>query len=626
VNKEQAPEENMTLREKAENLNISPHTLRNWQKRNKGTVLDRKDLARRANKLNSSQLSIPVELLVNPENRTLLNEIREHLLSLPLSPEGRILFFSIYFLHFLKLLRFSRLPQSGTSLAQRVRESETADIMRGELETRLNSLSPEEQNIPLAPGGGFRTFFKGPLKKEADLPGLLYQSLRKEGFRSRQGAWFTPLSVIDSMLRPFIRSRENLFDPCCGSGLYLCRFAEKKGTPLSVRGVDKDPFSVFLTRLNLFCRFPGWTDFEAIREGDSLKDSSWNLGSQDIVVTNPPWGAHLSPGEKREIKRLYPEIKSWESASLFLLRCIQELPEGGQASFLLPESLFYVQTHQDIREFLLNKAPPVRLVDRGRLFKGVYTPALSCDFIKGGIHRKVSVKLIDCHHEKQSLVRYRKNPGKIINYYCREKSLKVFRKIQSAPTQQLPEDCRWLLGVVSGDNKRFVHSKPSAGSVPLLTGKEIRPFYHATVCRYLKIDDGPLQQNLPMREYAVPKLVYRFIGYTPLFSLDREGLVTLNSANSLIPPPGMAPEELVFWYNSALFRFIWFNQFRSVKMLRRHLEQIPIPLWENHQKMIIHSLVKKAENRQDVRSVMDEMIFRHFNLTDEEISIVFSQV
>jgi len=616
----------MTLLEKAEDLNISTHTLRNWQKRNKLTEISRGDLVRRANKLNSSLLSIPAELLGSPENRPLLTGIRQALLDQPLSPEGRILLFSLSYLRFLNLLSFETEPESGASLSRRIGLAQTANVMKEELLLRLNSLNPGEQKSALILRADFQSLFKKSLKKEEDLPGLLYQSLRKEGNRSRQGAWFTPLPVIDAMLRPYLRRSSRLFDPCCGSGLFLCRFAEKKGSADTVRGTDKDPFSVFLTRLNLYCRFPLWRNFTAITEGDSLKDGSWHLGPGELVATNPPWGAHLGKKEKNEMLRRYPGLTSGESASLFIMRCIRELPPGGEASFLLPESLFYVQAHQDIREQLLKLAPPVRITDRGRLFKGVYTAAVGCDFIKDGRHRKVTVENDGGGREKHSLSRYRNNPGRIINYHCGESSLQVIRKVGGSGSCRLPENCRWLLGVVSGDNRRFIDDSPGPGKHPLLTGKEILPFAPAPVRRYLRTDDGPLQQNLPLSEYGVPKLVYRFIGYTPLFAIDREGLITLNSANSLIPPEGWELEELALWYNSALFRFLWFNQYRSVKMLRHHLEHIPLPRWEKKEKSAVRSLVKMAENRQDVRSVMDEMIFRHFNLTEEEIRIVFSRV
>jgi hypothetical protein len=616
----------MTLQEKAEDLDISTHTLKNWQKRNKGISIDPGDLVRRANKLNSSELCLPTELLALKENRPALLEIREILLAQSLSPEGSILLFSLYYLQFLRLLNFTRKPGFSDSLSTRVHLIETSSSMEKELKMRLSLLSDTERISPLCVGSDIEKQLSKRIKKEPDLPGLLYQSLRKEGFRSRQGAWFTPVHIIDSMIRPYVRKKETLLDPCCGSGLFLCRFAEMKGSADHVRGIDRDPFSVFLTRLNLFCRFPDWEDFHKIQEGDSLKISTWGLSPHDFIATNPPWGAHMDRLKKKEMQCLYPEIVSGETASLFLFRTIMELPEGGVASLLLPESLFYVQAHQDIRTCLLNMAPPVKIMDRGRLFKGVYTSALSCDFIKKGNHKKVTVLRDGESQEKQNIQRYKKNQGQCINFHCPERSHQIIMKIKGERTQELSSQCRWLLGVVSGDNKRFVVNSPVKGTIPLLTGKDLMPFWHKPVCSYLKIDDGPLQQNLPLEMYNEAKLIYRFIGYKPVFSLDRTGLVTLNSANALIPPQEIALEELAFWYNSSLFRYIWLNQFRSVKMLRYHLEELPIPLWNDLEKKEVLHLVNMAENRQDVRSAMDEMIYKHFNLTEEEISIVCSQI
>ncbi|WP_298007832.1 N-6 DNA methylase [Oceanispirochaeta sp.] len=621
----------MTLREKADNLNISPHTLRNWQKRKEASDTASRNLVSRANKLNSFRLTLAVELLHKKENKGALQDIRDILLSQPLQMEGRILLFALYYLNSKKLLSFPTKPSSRDCLAMRINQAVCAPVMQKELTMRLNQLSENEQRSPLSLPESFSRCFHKNLLKETDLPGLIYQSIQNEGARSRRGAWFTPVNIIDSMINPYKNRKKGLFDPCCGSGLFLCRFAEMKGSADCVRGMDMDPLSVFLTRLNLFTRFPLWTAFQNIQEGDSLKVSSWFLGAHDLVATNPPWGAHMGEADKKEMLFRYPEIQSGESASLFLRRCSDELPPGGTASFLLPESLFYVEIHKDIRTWLLEKAPPVKITDRGKLFKGVYSAVVSCDFSKDSSHRKVrvisaGVETKGREGEKQLLSRYKKNTLKIINFQSSREAQALIHKIKNGRTRSLPEDCLWLLGVVTGDNARFISETPQGGAIPLLTGKELAPFGHKPVCRYLKTDDGPYQQNRPLEEYGRPKLAYRFIGYKPVFSLDREGLITLNSANGLIPPREEDLEELAFWYNSSLFRFLWFNQYRSVKMLRHHLEQLPLPQWKKIEIEGVRKLVKEAENRQDVQSLMDEMIFRHFKLTNEEIKIVFSQI
>ena len=175
---------------------------------------------------------------------------------------------------------------------------------------------------------------------------------------------------------------------------------------------------------------------------------------------------------------------------------------------------------------------------------------------------------------------------------------------------------------MTGDNSRLIRqTAPPAETAghPLLTGKELRPFKADPVRCTLTGDLSALQQSRKPEEYDQAKLIYRFIGNRPVFSLDRQGLITLNSANSLIPPRPEDLEEMVFWYNSALFRFLWYKQYRSVKMLRHQLEALPLPRWSDDEKALVSTLVKEGEKRQDMPPEGDALLFRHFKLTDKEI-------
>lgn len=616
----------MTLQEQAEKLNISVHTLKNWQNRSESEDQGSENLVSRANKLNSPRQILPKELLQKSSNASHLKSMTEFLDSLELSLEGRLLYFMIHFLSFKGILNYFE-PSDSNSIETILKNSDTAELITQELKLRMDNLNKNERTTNLPPFSDFAELLKKSLNKEYDLPGLIYQSLREEGGRSRQGAWFTPRKVIDSMLRPYMKSKESVFDPCCGSGLFLCRFAELKGSIQGVSGMDLDPMAVFITRINLYLRFPDMKDLNVISQNNSLKTPSWNLSPHCLVATNPPWGAHLQQSEKKEMKRRYPEINSGETASLFLRRCVEELPHGGSASFLLPLSLCYVQAHKDIRTYLLKNAPPVKLIQRGRLFHSVYSEVFSCDIKKGGKQRTVRINQSESH----KLKRYRNNPDKIFNIHCSNEEESLITKIKCSSIRFLPEGCSWLLGVVTGDNKRFVTESPVKGCPPLLTGKELKPFKADPPRCWLRIDNGPLQQSRKLEEYSQAKLVYRFIGYTVLFSIDREGLITLNSANSLVLPDSSSEseistglEELAFWYNSSLFKFLWLKQYRSVKMLRRHLEELPIPLWNLDEISRIKTLVQNAEKGQDISSFMDEMIFEHFELTEEERNIVLS--
>ena len=611
----------MTLREEAENLNISVHTLKNWQRRKEKRQKSGANLISRANKLNSTRKRLPEELLGRSGNRSAVAAIIDNLTGLPMDDiRGRILYFVLHFLKFRNLTDSPSLHAPVMTLSDCIAslEKRTPEPLAEELRLRLKKLPKRTAEKRIENPGETGALFARGLKQEQDLPGLVYQGLRREGQRSREGAWFTPVGVIDSMIHDSVITSEGFFDPCCGSGLFLCRFAELKGSVSGVGGMDMDPTAVFLSRINLFIRFPDMNDLSSIREGNGLGRGSWNLNTGVLIATNPPWGAHMGPREKKVMRTRYPEIRSAETASLFIRKTVEELPSGGRGIFLLPESLCYVQAHKDLREFLLKEAPPVKLVPRERLFHGVYSRVFSCEIVKGGNPGSTVVS----PGSTQPLERYRQNPASVFNIHCSNREAALIEKAREFKGLEIPDGSLWLLGVVTGDNSRFVTSDPASAGPPLITGRDISPFRLAPPRLSLKTEEGPLQQSRQKHEYMQPKLVYRFIGSAPVFALDRKGLITLNSANSLVLPDMALMEEAAFWFNSSLFHFLWQKQFASVKMLRTHLEYFPLPLWEKSEKSLISTLVQNAEKGQDISSPADELIFRHFEMTEEERDIV----
>ena len=485
-------------------------------------------------------------------------------------------------------------------------------------------IPPELRNKALFPAG---------LLKEPDLPGLIYQALRLEGNKIRQGAYFTPLRIIRRLLSPYRNpSEETVFmDPCCGSGMFLCSYAEMTGKPEKAAGMDLDPLAVLLSRINLFLRFPGIKRLDHIRISDALRSPGWDLGPSPVIATNPPWGAHFKGGEKRKLTGRYPSIRSGESFSLFIARSIEELPPGGKASFLLPESFLYVKTHRDIRKLILDLAPPVMIRSCGPLFQGVYTPVLQLVIQKGGRNRKVSIRIDGPDdrpllREKQGLSRYRKNRDCLFNIHCSNRDTGILERIYRGPTGYPGKDCRWILGTVTGDNGRFLTDERSRNCLPVLSGREIKPFICDPPRLYIRTDAGEWQQSRSAGEYSPAKIIYTFIGEKPSFAIDRSGVMTLNSANCLIPGRDHCLEEMAAWYNSKLFRFLWRKQYRSLKLLRGHLESLPLPRWDEIRKQKLLNLVKTAENRHDIRSEIDNMIYDFYEIPIKDREYIANEI
>ncbi len=113
-----------------------------------------------------------------------------------------------------------------------------------------------------------------------------------------------------------------------------------------------------------------------------------------------------------------------------------------------------------------------------------------------------------------------------------------------------------------------------------MRGRDLRKFSYEKPGQYLFYDPEQLQQVAPEKFYrAREKLIYRFVGKVPVFSYDGAQMFTLNSANILIPHlPGLDMKYVLAVLNSRTVSFWWQKKYNALKMLRSHLESIPIPI------------------------------------------------
>ena len=151
-----------------------------------------------------------------------------------------------------------------------------------------------------------------------ELVSLVHQALSDDGEKSTSGAIYTPSQLANTAAEELIKGPAAVFDPCVGGGVYLIA-AARRLKALGVRhwaellfGVDTDPLAVLATTLNLIleCDGPPAHPFH-IREADTLLDAMAGFlpaSGLDVVMTNPPWGAHFSRAQLRALKERYPEM------------------------------------------------------------------------------------------------------------------------------------------------------------------------------------------------------------------------------------------------------------------------------------------------------------------------------
>ncbi|MDF7665352.1 type I restriction-modification system subunit M [Bifidobacterium sp. ESL0745] len=112
------------------------------------------------------------------------------------------------------------------------------------------------------------------------------------------GEYFTPQEVAELLARIVIGHRtyvNKVYDPACGSGSLLLRFAKILGQE-NVRqgffGQEKNPTTYNLARINMFLHHINFDRFD-IAQGDTLiNPKHWDKQPFDAIVSNPPYSTH----------------------------------------------------------------------------------------------------------------------------------------------------------------------------------------------------------------------------------------------------------------------------------------------------------------------------------------------
>lgn len=481
----------------------------------------------------------------------------------------------------------------------------------------------------------YAKFINFNLPEISDLLGLLYQSLKTEGSKSQGGSYYTPKVVVDEIINDCIKEDFLVLDPCCGTGQFLLSIAEKVHNPSNIWGFDIDEKAVRIAKLNILLKFSDINFSPNIFHKNTLLEISPDdlfsvnvIPLFDAIVTNPPWGVHFSKIETDHLQSIYQNIKSNEAFSYFLHKSLQLLKEGGVLSYILPEAILNIKTHSDIRKIITEKTQLKKIKYLSRVFKNVFTPVIRLDLTKGfpTINHKFEAEKNDAIFlVNQS--RLMTNHDYIFDVFTDENDLAIFKKLYSREHTALKDNAEWALGIVTGDNEKYLLNKKTQTSEPILTGKDIRRFVFKEATSFIEFEQNKFQQVAPESKYrANEKLLYKFISQKLVFSYDDKQMLTLNSANVLIPKIKNYPiKTILALLNSSLFQFIHQKKFGSIKVLKGDLEKLPLPIVteETHKKII--DLVNKLLNRKlkidkkiKIYNELDNYIMDIFHLTKNE--------
>jgi type I restriction enzyme M protein len=274
------------------------------------------------------------------------------------------------------------------------------------------------------------------MQADRDAIGDAFEVFIGPALRGAEGQFFTPRNVVKmtvDILDP--RPGEKIIDPACGSGGFLItalahvwehvreeaerkkwteRQRIKRETDVATdcfRGLDKDAFLAKVCKA--YMALIGDGRGGVFCENSLLPPTEWHpvaqskiaLGTFDIVLTNPPFGAKIpikGPailsqyelghkwGRDKETKEPTCSMSLEEKRSpqiLFLERCLQLLKPGGRMGIVLPESILGNPSYEYIVAFM----------QKHMIIRGIVTmpESLFKTSGKGGTHTKVSVLFLE---------------------------------------------------------------------------------------------------------------------------------------------------------------------------------------------------------------------------------------
>ena len=409
-----------------------------------------------------------------------------------------------------------------------------------------------------------------------------YETSLTTAHRNREGIYYTPEDICISMLTEFLNPLpETTFcDPCCGSGNFIIEAIKQGIRPENVFGFDTDPMAIAFTKQRILSE-TGYKSNQIICADflEEVAKSSKSENLYDVVATNPPWGRKIQKKIRLEYGNLLNSGNNVNSISLFIFAMLKVLKNDGYLSLLLPDTFFKIATFQEVRHTLLN-FELISATNYGKRFEGIISKAQSFT-MKKTKKKSEQVKCIVNHQAHDRLQdSFKMNPLQIINFECNSRDAEVIARIFKKPNISLSGNARWGLGIVTGNNKKYLSDKISENLIPVLRGKDVHKGYIDEPNAFIPRDFTQYQQvTSPKIFEAKSKIMYRFISNALVFYHDLNQAYCLNSVNMIVVDSNfpICSENLVKFFNSNLINWVYKKLFNTHKVLRSDLEKFPLP-------------------------------------------------
>lgn len=432
----------------------------------------------------------------------------------------------------------------------------------------------------------------------------------------------TPEATVDLMVEKLFAAKfpvaeSCLLDPGCGNGPFIdgvLRWCKAHDAPIPhIVGIEAEPVRAEFCRR----RFRAVDQVE-IRNADFLRLSAETF---DFIIGNPPYVSlgSIEPAMRSYYRQNYSTATGrFDLYLLFFEQALGMLRDSGRLVFVTPEKFLYVETAAPLRRLLATKGiEAFHLLDELTFGKLVTYPLVTT--VTPGFDGLPSVKRRD---------------GSLQSLRLPKGQASWMPHVLSTPTlsheQVLSEICvRISCGVATGADSVFVVPECDVPKslrrycYPTLSGREIKSERRLPLPRSVMLipygengklmperelcdllaflkTDARLQkllartcvrhkpwyafhENPPLADILRPKILYKDISETPLFVVDREGVIVPRHSIYYVVPkdPSMLDDIADYLSSDKAREWLLANCQRAAKGFTRvqsHvLKQLPIP-------------------------------------------------
>lgn len=484
--------------------------------------------------------------------------------------------------------------------------------------------------------------FEYSYEKNEDTLGLLYLSSKSLTRRKSQGIYYTPQKLVDQLIQNLAFSTNDLrgkkiLDPCCGTGNFLINLPETVDI-CNIYGNDIDDLAIKLARLNLAIKYQP-KKIEILYCNITNKDFIRNSCDRayDYIIGNPPWGSCFSEIDECYLKDnfLCAKSKKTESFNVFIEAGLKLLPLNGVLSFIVPEAILNVKSHIYIRELIASTCSITYLAFLGDSFDKVQCPSVIMQLKNTQQAINTEGMIVKEENREFKILKKRKVSSDYFSFRITDQENAILEKIERKDNcVYLMDNAIYALGIVTGNNDKYITNEKNENNELVLRGTDIFKYKFKKNNNFICYCPRNFQQVAQDSYYrANEKLIYRFINKQLIFAYDNKQTLSLNSCNIVIPKiPNVSIKYIMMVLNSRILQFIFSKKFNSLKVLKAHIEQLPIPQINACEQLELEKIADRLINEEDkvkieyLYNMVDKKIADLFNLSDSEYGIILDSI